>query len=702
MGTGTYLGEYEFQAILGPARVAYLVRTGSGSGVRRAVAEACTRWGGQTEPIIPVRANGFLDPFWKQVIEVANLDGLVNIDVDDSVAKAVANRLKLGVVPIKHIDDYGTGSFNCNPLVVGDPAPTSPWAYAKETLDLWAIVAAGTFTPQAQQENQRSSQPLIGLSAPDQVARSQIAGTTAISRTTSQFGEWWASPGAYPSPAIIWFCNLRQQFKDCIIFWNCRALRLVRFDPMPMILLPEYDVENYLNIGPGVCSLFQNRPDEFSPDAFLASSRVSHERMEELARSWGMVPSTDEPRLSSRTPPPPVRVPPYSYLTGLDPRQPLLPKRRFGRADRFLVQVFTGGTDLVLRPRIEFHGGGRLKIAFASNLFDRYPKRPHVATLLHRDGVWHDDGLQLLTVTLPEYKFTIEVPSLDHVVGDLLVIATREAKMSDKGRTGESIAAENDAAVLLVPQMFETIRALTTRRSKRLFEELKDRVSTEADVELVALVADIGGRLERRSRDAAHIEGVSSAIAGPLLERLVSINWAERGLRIACKRCGVTSFVSLATVTDDARCPGCRGSQQYEATSTGPTVVYRLNALIDRASDQGVLPHLMAIAVLQRTDANVSLRPGTDVSFPDGTKAEVDLFGLVAGAVVSGEVKTSGGEFTPEQLKRDVKLSKRLGAEVHVMAWLGALPAEAEQSLQILADRSGLRVKLLDLDAERT
>jgi hypothetical protein len=649
-----------------------------------------------------VRANAYLEPFWGQVIDVANLDGLVNVDVDDAVAKIVANRFKLSVVPIKHIDDYGPGAFSCNPLVVADPAPSSPWAYANDTLDLWAIVAAGTFTSQAEEANKQSSQPLIGLSAPDQVARSQIAGNTAIGRTTAQFGEWWASPAGFPSPAIIWFCNRRQQFRDCVIFWNCRALRLVRFDPMPMILVPEYDIENYLNIDHAICALFQNRPDDFSPDAFLASSRVSHERMGQLAQTWGMVPSTDEPRLGHSIPPPPVRVPPYSYLTGLDARGPLVSRRRYGQTERFLGQAFAGGTDLVLRPPIDFHGGGRLKIGFTSDLFDRYPKRPQVAKLLHRDAEWHDDGLQLFTYTLPQYKFTIEVPGLEHVVSDLLATATRGAKPSDKGRTGDSIAAERDVAVLLVPHMFETIRALTTRRSKHLFDELKGRIATEPDAELAALVADIGGRLERRSRDAAHIEGVRPAVAGPLLERLVSLNWAERGLRIACKRCGVTSFVSLAAATDDARCPGCRGSQRYEATSAGPTVFYRLNALIDRASDQGVLPHLMAIAVLQKTDTNASLRPGTDVSFEDGTKAEVDLFGVVGGAVLSGEVKTSGGEFTPEQLQRDVDLSTRLGADVHVMAWLGTLPADAEQSLQTLADRSGLRVGLLDLDVEQT
>src|ERR1700729_1887103 len=77
------------------------------------------------------------------------------------------------------------------------------------------------------------------------------------------------------------------------------------------------------------------------------------------------------------------------------------------------------------------------------------------------------------------------------------------------------------------------------------------------------------------------------------------------------------------------------------ATSTPAPVkpmFYRLNALIDRASDQGVLPHLLARAALQKLDDTSHVLPGADLRFPDGSRLEVDLVGVLRGKVVAGEV----------------------------------------------------------------
>jgi hypothetical protein len=64
-------------------------------------------------------------------------------------------------------------------------------------------------------------------------------------------------------------------------------------------------------------------------------------------------------------------------------------------------------------------------------------------------------------------------------------------------------------------------------------------------------------------------------------------------------------------------------------------------------------------------------------------------------------VKTSGDRFTKSQLQRDFALSKRLGADMHVMAWLGEIPSGALDTAQFLAERLGLSLQLLALDEVR-
>jgi hypothetical protein len=96
--------------------------------------------------------------------------------------------------------------------------------------------------------------------------------------------------------------------------------------------------------------------------------------------------------------------------------------------------------------------------------------------------------------------------------------------------------------------------------------------------------------------------------------------------------------------------------------------MYRLNSLVDRASDQGAVPHLAALAALRASNPETHLSLGLEISWTDGNSSEVDLFGYMSSHIVSGEVKTSSAEFDSEQIERDVELSAKLRAQIHVMA----------------------------------
>jgi hypothetical protein len=58
-------------------------------GFRRAVQEALCRWGGMTEPVIPVKSDGQCEPWWHQAVDLARVDQVINVDVPDADA---ANR----------------------------------------------------------------------------------------------------------------------------------------------------------------------------------------------------------------------------------------------------------------------------------------------------------------------------------------------------------------------------------------------------------------------------------------------------------------------------------------------------------------------------------------------------------------------------------------------------------------------------------
>lgn len=388
-------------------------------------------------------------------------------------------------------------------------------------------------------------------------------------------------------------------------------------------------------------------------------------------------------------------MPPFTYRVDIDPTPALLWQRRYGAATSVPIQVFREQTSVTFESPVHFNGGGRFKTNIASEILKSLPRRDSVARLMQPNTRWRDDGLGVFSHVSPRYKIDIRLPMLHEVVTTILRDVTRTWSPSDKGRMGESIASTTDLAQLLKPGMFEAIRSLTTRRSVQLLKEIEQREHTDVEVDRARFVWEIGGRLERKSQ-AANDLGLEKSKRVDVAELLVAMGWADRGYRISCSRCDVTSFVEMDEVTRRATCPGCRSNQSYERTPQGITVYYRLNTLIDRASDQGVLPHLLAAAALHRDSPDTYVIPGVHVVFQGGTKSEVDLFGVHAEKVIAGEVKTSASEFTVEQVNRDIDLSMRLGADLHVMACMETLSSETAAMAQVVAAERGIAIVTFD------
>jgi hypothetical protein len=200
----------------------------------------------------------------------------------------------------------------------------------------------------------------------------------------------------------------------------------------------------------------------------------------------------------------------------------------------------------------------------------------------------------------------------------------------------------------------------------------------------------------RRYRSANQLNNVPDGRAVGALERLSAAGWAERGLQVVCGACGLPSFVPFPRTSGRAACPGCSSPAAYE-TDFALTVYYRLNSHLDLLSDQGVLPHLLIIAALQRQGKKSHFLPGIDVWFSadSSDKAEADIFGVRDGQILSGEVKTSASEFTPEQVTRDVHLSSQLEADTHVLAATSDIPLAVTEKAEQLCRASGLDLIVL-------
>lgn len=155
-------------------------------------------------------------------------------------------------------------------------------------------------------------------------------------------------------------------------------------------------------------------------------------------------------------------------------------------------------------------------------------------------------------------------------------------------------------------------------------------------------------------------------------------------------RCGLSSFVSLERTSAQPMCPTCNAVPCYKLNNMGVELRYRLKAMVDRASDQGAIPHLVAEAVLRKEHDHTFLLLGVDVRRPDGSEAEVDFYGVHAGKIIAGEAKMSTKEFSEDQIRRDVELSKILQADIHLMTSPDEFGQEQTDLVRTCAESAGL------------
>jgi hypothetical protein len=696
-----YLGQASLRATIVPARAAYLVREGSESGFRRAVQEASTRWGGMTEPVVPIADGSDLTAWWQQVVELAGVDGAVNVDVPQDDADAAAARLGLVLIPLVHIDRTGPVMWTSHPASLGpQDGPDQAWVIACDGGSLWQAVAAGDLTEEHMAGLAGSELSVRRPRSGDEVERAQIWGGTLLDRTVAHFAEYSGANGPWPCPTILWIVDANN-LQDCIYYWNLRALRPLQFASVPMLLAPLDDIEHWVGFDRQLAGLL-TRPDEFSPDVVLQSLSAEESALRQVANALGLRHTNKKVRISQRFPPPPLRQAPFTYAINVDVRPWFVFRREYGEPTDVDVHLFRGGSRVRFSSPVPFSNAsaGYALVRLAGAPFEGLPQRPSVAGLVVPNADWRAGSIQIRTNAAREYLLQIRVPSLEDAARTLLAEVTGERSPSDKGRLGMALQAKTDISALLEPGMYEAVAELTTPRSRQLERELRSlREQGADDAELVELAARWGGRSERRYRSAQELSQVGKTRALEVLEKLCAIEWAERGLEINCSNCGVRSFVPLpgASAKSQPRCPGCGTLQGFtaDAKSSGLSMFYRLDTFVDRASDQGILPHLLVIAALARRSPHSWVLPGVTLSFVDGLKAEADIFGVHDSRVIAGEVKTSAAEFSPEQMARDAELSVRLGADVHLLAAVGEIGDETAETAATLCRAAGVDLLIL-------
>ncbi len=687
-------GPTPMTAVVLPARAVYLIAGGSRSGFVRAVQEASGRWGGVTEPIVPVGADGSVSPEHGGVVGAAALEAAVNVDVEAVVAERAAEALGLPLVPL---DRAGTIATCPVTAVRALPAFQSSQGrimfsnpqivHAAAAGPLWEITALGCPSEGVRTE----SRPALGG---DDVWRAQLGGGGLLGRTLDQFGEYERLMPGEARP-VLWITS-PDSLADCLDFWNLRALRPIDSPELPMLLCTPEVV--HWQQSASQLRHFLNGASQNASNIALMTRSLTPGTLQETAGALELERAADPAETDSGSAGSAAADHSIAYRTDLDPALWVRGPRSYGVVGAFDVHLIPGrDTAMRITSPVVFRepGGALLRVAGAP--LDGLPQRQEVADLMGYGAAWRGKNIQFSTQAAPAWSFELRIPTLQAAAHALLDAVTTQYAPSQPGRLATALQGRADMRLLLDAGVYECANALTTPRSGKLLRELEEKVATQdaRRDELLEIASRWGGRAERRFLPARKIQ-MSRDIALEALEKLCLMGWAERGLEAPCDACGITSFHSMLRASHQPACPACQAPVTYTHDAGNLSVAYRLNGVVDRAADHGVLPHLLVIAALTRDEPLSYLLPGTDLTFADGQTPEVDIFGIWGGRVLAGEVKTSSNEFDTEQVERDVKLSKRLGADVHLLAALDTVPASTVRQAGLLCRRAGMGLVVYD------
>lgn len=508
------IGQSIFGVRVLPARAGYLTRPDDAAGVVEAIREASTRWAGSSEPIVPVPDSGSVDDWWLQVMELAELDGLVNVNIEPDVAERISEALGLDVVDLADIDTSGRTQFSTHPGNLRQKRPElvdQAAVVSRPDGDLWEKTAAGDLTDEQVADcaggSIRVRRPRTGA----EIGHAQIAEACWLDAGAAHFSEHRSANGPIATPAIVWVTQ-PNSLEDCVGFWNLRALRSRRFFPVPMLLVPIDQVLHWTGFAEALASLLA-RPEVLEPDVVLWSASVEPDQLNEIAARLGLARSTQRPRSGMQRPPPSPKRPPFTYRCDVDPTGYFSFPRRYGETAPTLVQVYRDSTVVEVDSPVQFTGSGRALVRVASSAFDGLPRRSTTASLVIQDASWSEDELEFATYALPRYRLTLDIPSLSDAAWALLNNRTAQAALSTKGQLAHRLKQLGAAKVLLQDSVIQVIESLRTHRSQDLERALRRAVeqlspTDELRDRLEELASEWGRRSKRSYLPISNIKGL--------------------------------------------------------------------------------------------------------------------------------------------------------------------------------------------------
>jgi hypothetical protein len=498
----------------------------------------------------------------------------------------------------------------------------------------------------------------------------------------------------------VWLAE-PSSYKDCLEFWLRRSISSNYLEREYWVLTtPDVFIDPKFQAA--LKSALASRPHESDPSFLLASVTLPKKRLQKLAVEAGLELHTkDRIGISFTNRIPGLPPPPLTTLTVAIGIGPTSGRIWYGLRTSPTVDLFAEGTRIRIASPFRANpqlGTGPVRIRLSEAAHLQAPAVEAVAQLFHDQASWRWSELEIPQRHAEILDIPLRIPAPRAILDAVIREKRLKLALSRPGRYAQAVLSRlTSPGLFMNPNVEKVVSAITSSPTAKLLAELGKRysLSNEAVGAILGRLDARPPRLERSALEIRRTTGLQLAEVLATLDELAFAGLLERGLTTECDECGLRSFQGFGEISPRAICPACGSRAHFAGDAKGPQLHYRLNALLDRASANGALVHLYAVAALVKENAGALVLPGADVTRANGTSAELDLLGLVGRVVFGGEAKRSAAAFTNEQLERDVALTREVGGTRHVMVCLDEIPRKAVENARKIAAAN--RVDLVTL-----
>jgi hypothetical protein len=280
----------------------------------------------------------------------------------------------------------------------------------------------------------------------------------------------------------------------------------------------------------------------------------------------------------------------------------------------------------------------------------------------------------------PGALITIGTDSAWEIVDQVARQAGYEAQLSDKGKLASAImdllpgdgGLDVLASSLVYRLLYDMAEIEPRQEVQRSLRRIFGRDPSPEQLQEV-LRAVQGSQLgevqfDRKHRPWDELRNTLGASSEAIVRWLVAKRILFRGYDIKCPSCGLRRWHPMDQLSETHHCEGC---QVDSPIPIGPDRLqwrYRLNEVMARAVDQGVLPHLLATRRMsvwaKGLDPDLlGFLPGVvfrPLSGGEPGEIEVDLLAIKAGRIIVGECKEQGGTLQRPEVDRFAALGRLL------------------------------------------